>query len=46
MSIAATSISETPVGALAGGPPTAAKRVPPKRQLQAVPDTTATPEPR
>ena len=46
MSIAATSIAETPLGALTGGPTTSTKNVPPKRQLQAVPDTNATPEPR
>ena len=45
MSIAATSIAETPLGGLSGTP-TNTKNVPPKRQLQAVPDTTAAPEAR
>ena len=46
MSISATSIAETPLGALSGEPTTSTKNVPPKRQLQAVRDTAATPEPR
>ena len=45
MSIAATSISESPLGAI-GGTPASTKKVPPNRQTLAVPDTTAAPEPR
>lgn len=46
MSISATSISEMPLGAIDDGTPSIAKKVPPKRTVQAVADVSATPEPR
>jgi hypothetical protein len=46
MSIASTCIAEGPIGALVGTAPANTKNVPPKRQVQAVADTAATPEPR
>ena len=45
MSIASTAIAEAPVGAAATAPAVSSK-VPPKRQVQALRDTTLSPEPR